>query len=330
MTYALTPSEDLRQIIDAAQSMLDTHYPLARLRDPSHVDAMGPLAEFGAFALALPEDLGGAGFTLLEEAYLHVKLGAHLVSPSALGASIGARLGMTAVNVPGDADLHGGIVTGDIRLCMGVSTADTWMLFDPDGAEQAVIQSGEGYHLAPINPADLTPVTAMGHGRPMAQMPAQSMPNTPTTDVASTAALLVAAQLLGVGTAARDLAVQYAMIREQFGHPIGSFQAVKHHCANMTIAVEMVAAQLDMAAIALRDGRTDAGFQIAALSRLAPKAALNNARTGIQVHGGIGFSAEADAHLFLKQAHMLAQLLPSDDMLTHAAPMAPTRPKQKE
>ena len=83
--------------------------------------------------------------------------------------------------------------------------------------------------------------------------------------------------------------------------------------------------QLDMAAIALRDDAEDAAFQIAALTRLAPRIALETARLGIQIHGGIGFSAEADAHHYLKQAHLLGLCLGRTDLLALPAPMAPTR-----
>ena len=122
---------------------------------------------------------------------------------------------------------------------------------------------------------------------------------------------------------AADLAVDYAKTREQFGRPIGSFQAIKHHAADMAMGVEQVSALIDMAAIALRDGHDDARFQLAALARLAPRVALANARTGIQIHGGIGFSAEADAQLYLKQAHLLRQFLGADDLMEAAAPLTP-------
>ena len=115
----------------------------------------------------------------------------------------------------------------------------------------------------------------------------------------------------------------YAGMRQQFGKPIGAFQAIKHHAADMAIGAEMVSAQLDMAAIALADGRPDALFQIAALRRLAPVAALANARACIQIHGGIGFSAEADAHHFIKHAHLLSRLGAAPSMLDPDAPMAP-------
>jgi alkylation response protein AidB-like acyl-CoA dehydrogenase len=112
-------------------------------------------------------------------------------------------------------------------------------------------------------------------------------------------------------------------MRQQFGRPIGAFQAIKHHCANMAITAEALSSLLEVAAIAARDGRDDAAFHIAALRLLAPKAALANARTCIQIHGGMGFSAEADAHHFLKQAHMLSRLGVCASILDLPAALAP-------
>ncbi|EAQ12851.1 acyl-CoA dehydrogenase-like protein [Maritimibacter alkaliphilus HTCC2654] len=300
MSFDLTPGEDLRQILDAAQAMLDSHYPVARLQEGMGGDDLDPLEDFGAFALALPEDAGGAGFSIVEEAHLHVALGRHLVGPGALASAIARRL------------------DAGVTACIGVASNGTWTLVDPEGADHAVIRVDGGFGLSPVTDPKTT--APLGAGLPVAKM-ARTGTNRPVD--ADLARLLAAAQLLGVATGARDLAVDYAKIREQFGQPIGTFQAIKHHTANMTLGIEMVSALLDMAAIALCDGHPDAGFQVAALTRLAPRVALDNARTGIQIHGGIGFSAEANAHLFLKQAHVLAQFIGPADLLSLPAPLAP-------
>ncbi|MGR3363283.1 MAG: hypothetical protein ACU0CY_03795 [Maritimibacter harenae] len=91
MSFDLTPGEDLRQILDAAETMLGTHYPVARMGE-GQVDDLAPLEDFGAFALAVAEDDGGAGFSLVEEAQLHVALGRHLVTPRALATAVARRL----------------------------------------------------------------------------------------------------------------------------------------------------------------------------------------------------------------------------------------------
>jgi alkylation response protein AidB-like acyl-CoA dehydrogenase len=117
--------------------------------------------------------------------------------------------------------------------------------------------------------------------------------------------LIDAAALAGIARAALDMGVAYAGIREQFGRPIGSFQAVKHHCANMAIAANCARDQTAFAAVAVDDDRADAIMQVESALLVAGKAALENAAKNIQIHGGIGFSDEADPHLLLKRAQLL-------------------------
>ncbi|WP_238364192.1 acyl-CoA dehydrogenase family protein [Mesobacterium pallidum] len=320
MTLDLTLTEELRQVLDAAQQMLDTHYPVSRLREGA-ADPMAPLAEFGTFLLGFPEDAGGAGLGRVEEAQLHSLLGRHLVSPSAVAVSIAARIALGAEDV----DLALAIAGGEVAVCAGVTTPDGPLLIDAGGAAHAVLRDGATLSLVPLAGLATEDAPMMGHGRALARV-TSALPAGPEAlpEVALLHDLLVSAQLLGVAEAARDLAVDYARTREQFGRPIGAFQAIKHHGANMALGAEMLSAQLDMAALTLDARAPDAGFQVAALARLAPRIALENARLGIQVHGGIGFSAEADAQLYLKQAHLLRALLGPHDMLSFDAPMAPT------
>lgn len=114
--------------------------------------------------------------------------------------------------------------------------------------------------------------------------------------------------LLGMAEAARDLAVDHARTREQFGRPIGSFQAIKHRCADMALATHALRAQLQLATLAAHGRWPDAAFQNDACRVLAARCALDNAAACIQVHGGIGFTAECDAHLFLLRAHVYEHL----------------------
>jgi alkylation response protein AidB-like acyl-CoA dehydrogenase len=202
------------------------------------------------------------------------------------------------------------------------------MLIDAANATMAVVFGNNSLILVDIDGLSPETKAGLGHSVPLERL-GLNRPRTIGTredrEVLAVADLLVSAQLLGIAEATRDLAVSYAKIRNQFGRPIGSFQAVKHHCANMALAAEAVSSMLDMAAIALRDGREDAGFQLAALRLLAPKAALGNARTCIQVHGGIGFSAEASPHHYLKRAHVLRQFVSGTEMLDLPAPLASLR-----
>jgi alkylation response protein AidB-like acyl-CoA dehydrogenase len=126
--------------------------------------------------------------------------------------------------------------------------------------------------------------------------------------------LIDAAALAGIARAALDMAVAYAGLREQFGRPIGSFQAIKHHCANMALAARCAADQVSFAAVALDDdnddddARTDAALQIESAFYVAGAAAIDNCGKNIQVHGGMGFSDEADPHHLLKRARVLCEI----------------------
>ncbi|HEV7341676.1 MAG TPA: acyl-CoA dehydrogenase family protein [Sphingopyxis sp.] len=127
--------------------------------------------------------------------------------------------------------------------------------------------------------------------------------------------LLAAAYAVGCADAARDMAADYAKLRQQFDRPIGWFQALKHICSDMAVRAAVARSQLYYAACALDAGDADAAFHIAAAKRLADQAALDNGRANIQVHGGIGMTDEAAPHLCLKRAHLLQFIAPPDAAL---------------
>jgi len=123
------------------------------------------------------------------------------------------------------------------------------------------------------------------------------------------ARILVCAQLAGCAEAALKLAVDYAQVREQFGQVIARFQALKHMCADMAVRCEATWSQTLLAALSLQGGRAGAAFEVEAAELLARTAAIDITEQCIQLHGGIGFTAECDAHRFLKRAHLLVKLL---------------------
>ena len=127
--------------------------------------------------------------------------------------------------------------------------------------------------------------------------------------------LLTAAYAVGCADAARDMAADYAKLRQQFDRPIGWFQALKHICSDMAVRAAVARSQLYYAACALDAGDADAAFHIAAAKRLADQAALDNGRANIQVHGGIGMTDEAAPHLCLKRAHLLQFIAPANAAL---------------
>jgi len=120
------------------------------------------------------------------------------------------------------------------------------------------------------------------------------------------AATVTAAQLVGIAAACTDAAVAYAKERQQFDKPIGSFQAVKHLCADMFVRADTARAAVHSAAAALDDpGSADEVRAVASAKLLAAQAAIANARSSLQVHGGMGFTWEVDVHLYLKRAWLL-------------------------
>jgi len=119
-------------------------------------------------------------------------------------------------------------------------------------------------------------------------------------------AVLTAAFQVGMAQACTEAANAYASVRQQFDRPIGSFQAVKHLLADMVVRAELARASVDAAAVTMDDPEVgDLERALAGARLLAGEAALKNAKTSLQVHGGIGFTWEADVHLFLKRAWLL-------------------------
>jgi alkylation response protein AidB-like acyl-CoA dehydrogenase len=120
-----------------------------------------------------------------------------------------------------------------------------------------------------------------------------------TLDVAAVA---LAAEQLGGAQRALDMAVQYARVRHQFGRPIGSFQAIKHRCADLLLEVESLRSAVGYAAAAVAAGSTEVPVLAPLLKAYASEVYSHVAGENIQIHGGIGFTWEHDAHLYLKRA----------------------------
>jgi acyl-CoA dehydrogenase-like protein len=152
---------------------------------------------------------------------------------------------------------------------------------------------------------------SMDPTRSLATLRVHEVPATPVeSDVGAlrrAATVLVAAEAVGVAERTVEMSVDYGKVRQQFGKPIGSFQAIKHRCADMAVRAEVARSAVIYAAVAVRDGERDADFLVHAAKLLASTAAVTNATDNIQNHGGMGYTWEADAHLYLKRARMLEQ-----------------------
>src|SRR6202034_2275776 len=120
---------------------------------------------------------------------------------------------------------------------------------------------------------------------------------------------LVAAELTGIAEATAALSAEHAKDRIQFGRPIGVNQAVKHPCADMAVRAELAWAQTTVAALTVEEERSDADLQCRSALVAAADAAERNAAATVQVLGGMGFTFEHDANLYVKRAFLLGQLL---------------------
>lgn len=290
------PSADQLAVASAIDESIADLLPLARLHKSYEEDATvwSSLEDIGIFAISLSEEQGGSGLGAVEEALIALELGRRLASPSIL-----ATMGAVHAPLAKAEKLRGRRVAAGYRhgarlVVVNSAEADLLLLRDRDGAALHEFDSGASKPLdARLWLAELHEVATPGEVVACYES-AQVL----------RLRLLDAAALAGVAAATLDMAVGYAGIREQFGRPIGSFQAVKHHCANMAIAARCARDQAAFAAVALDEGRDDAALQVECALFVAGSAALDNAGKNIQIHGGIGFSDEADPHLFLKRAQL--------------------------
>lgn len=282
------------------------------------------LAELGLFGVAVPEDRGGAGGSI-EDLCAMVEEAAKALVPGPVATTALAGLMVS------DPELLAGLVTGERVAGLAleadvhfdaqtrrVSGTAPWVLGAVAGA--VVLMPAEGRWLLVDTAGDgvqLEPLRAADFSRPLAKVVLTSAPATVIADsrerVENLAATLLAAEAAGVTRWALDTAVAYAKVREQFGKPIGSFQAVKHLCAEMLCRAEQAeVAAADAARAAGEAGDPDnRQFAIAAAvaAGVGIAAAKANVKGCIQVLGGIGCTWEHHAHLYLRRAHANGRFL---------------------
>lgn len=294
------PCTEQRALADAFAESLQGLLPLERLHEAYCEDPAlwAELHGIGLFAIGLDEAAGGAGLGAAEEALIVMELGRRLVSPSVL-ATIGAA------HASGTGDRR---MLRDTRVAAAYRRDDATVLVMDPHAQWMLLRSGDtaSVHAIPAQSSLLD--DELWHAR-LLSLPEPGAP-VARLDIAGVARLRLndAAALAGIASLALEHAVSYAGERRQFGRPIGSFQAIKHHCANMAIAARNARDQVGFASIAIEQGRADAAFQVDCALLVSTNAALRNAALNIQVHGGIGFSEEALPHLLLKRARVLVAI----------------------
>ncbi len=333
MPIAITPEH--QALADSVRSLVARVAPSevlhAALETP--IDNPPPYwqsaAEQGLQGVHLAESVGGQGFGILELAVVLAEFGygavpgpfvpsaiasalisahdpdAKLLADLASGAAIAAYAldsGLTATR-QGDAL----VIRGEARAVPAAGEASLLVLpVAIDSGEEWVVLRAEQLEIEPVKSVD--PLRPIAHVRANAVEVGDDAVLSNLSVVAARALMstLLSAEAVGVARWATDTASEYAKIREQFGRPIGQFQAVKHKCAEMIADTERATAAVWDAARAVDEASPSAEFAAAVAATLAPAAAQRCTQDCIQVHGGIGFTWEHDTNVYYRRALMLA------------------------
>ncbi|QUR66801.1 acyl-CoA dehydrogenase [Mycobacterium spongiae] len=350
MGIALT--DDHRELAEVARAFLTAQK--ARWAARSLLDAVDEarppfwqdIVELGWLGLHIDEDHGGSGYGLPELVVVVEELGRAVAPgpfvPTVIASAVVANDGDTdhkARLLPGLVDgtvtagvgldsrvqVAGGVANGDAGIVLGAGLAE--LLLVTAGDDVLVLDRGRAGVVVDVS-QNFDPTRRCGRVRldNVSVTAADILPGARASALAR-ARTLLAAEAVGGAADCVDAAVAYAKVREQFGRTIATFQAVKHHCANMLVASESaIAAVWDAARAAAEDSsehETQFRLGAAVAAALAFPAYARNAELNIQVHGGIGFTWEHDAHLHLRRALVIAGLfggdLPAEDVFEQTA-----------
>jgi len=277
------------------------------------------LAGLGLFGVAVPEECGGAGGGI-EDLCAMVDEAAKVLVPGPVATTalatlvvadptlrtalaFGERVAGVALGGEVEFNARSNRASGSLPWVLGADAAGLLVL-PADGKWLLVDAGDDGVMVEPLRATDFS--------RPLARVvltsaPAAVIADQPVEDLAAT---VLAAEAAGVARWALDTAVAYAKVREQFGKPIGSFQAVKHICAEMLCRAEQIAvAAADAAHAATESDRSQLSIAAAIAAGIGIDAAKANVKDCIQVLGGIGITWEHDAHLYLRRAYGIGQFL---------------------
>jgi 3-oxochol-4-en-24-oyl-CoA dehydrogenase len=326
MPIAIT--EEHRALAQTVAALLTKHQSRAVARSLLEAEAdarpafWAELSHLGLLGLHISEEHGGSGFGLAETLVVAEQMGRYLAPgpfvPTVIASAVlavagpaelqkrllpaladGSMVGAAALG--GEVTYADGVATGKAGVVISGHLAD--VLLVPAGDDVLVIEKSAGGVQAEV-PANLD------QSRRAARVRLDAAPATVLPDarglLTAVARAVLAAEAAGVASETTEQAAEYAKIRQQFGRPIATFQAVKHHCANMLVAAELAAAATWDAGRAGTGGGDQLSYTAAIAATLAVPAAVSNASLNIQVHGGIGFTWEHDAHLYLRRAAAIA------------------------
>lgn len=311
------PSEDQSLIVDSCRQFLARELPLQRLLagvdDRRHWPAMG---ELGWFGLGVEAEYGGVGQGLMEEMLVCIEAGRHLLSPALLASLLGAHVAAQS----GRSELAAGIIAGETGLSLALplghcelgadAVSGRVFLIEQAGSDATLMVTPQG---AALLPGDTVGEVLPGMDESVHLCALELSGQRPELFLADAGLyrrgmLLSAAMAVGLAQQVKELSVTYAGEREQFGRPIGSFQAVKHRCADMAVRDEAALSLLIQACLETAEQLPGAEFDTSAAKLLADQAAGQNAADSVHLHGAMGFTREMPIHLFVKRAQLLSQL----------------------
>ena len=307
----LMPTADQDAIRDSVRSFLDAELPMSRVRalcgaaGDAYAPLWGAAAELGLFAdyalteqMVLFEELGRA---LAPVPWLGSVLAASALAAAGHASATAVSAGETRVALcldplGGALALRGDRLSGSRRAVLGAGLADAFLVVDDAGVLFVPLESGVTVDASASLDATNPVGTVTFKDAAVARLSADP------AYLRRAAIVLACAEAVGGIARTVELSVEYAKVRKQFDKPIGSFQAVKHRCADMAVRAEVSRSATTYTAVSVRDGAADADFQVAVAKVLCANAYLQNAADNVQNHGGMGFTWECDAHLFVKRS----------------------------
>jgi alkylation response protein AidB-like acyl-CoA dehydrogenase len=306
MNFGFT--DEQREIKQTAHALLASRHAFDRARAGFDGDLWKELCELGWPGIAIGASDGGQGLGVVELAILLEELGYATAATPMLGGAAAALMITRGGSDEQRARWLPGLASGSARGAVALESDG--LVADAVGADVVVAIDDEGAWVIgePLVDAVQTIDATRGYGRVLGARAALPGDSAAALDAVS---VLFAAELVGLSQRALDTTVAYVKERKQFGAPVGSFQAVAHRCAQMLMLVEGSRSAAYAAAWAA-DADPDGLPEAAAIAKAAASEAGREVTAGaIQLHGGIGFTWEADLHWLYKRAQLDASLLGS-------------------
>jgi 3-oxochol-4-en-24-oyl-CoA dehydrogenase len=332
MSIAIT--DDHKALADTASDFLLKRDALGAARalleapEEGVPDLWKALVDLGWLGLHVPEDLGGSGYGLEELVVVVEQLGRRMTPgpfvPTVIASAVLVAAGDDATKgklLPGLADgsLAGAVaLSGDVTVSGGTASGSAGNVLGGGLANVLLVAAGDDVAVVEVGPGVTVQVPAnLDPTRRTAKVTLDGAAATVLPGarrvLVDLARVILSAEAVGVARECAEQGAAYAKERLQFGRVIGTYQAVKHHCANMVVATEMATSAVWDAARAAATGGDQLTYAAAVAATLAAPAADLCANLNTQVHGGIAITWEHDAHLYMRRATTLLSYLEADE-----------------